>query len=142
MCQHFGIDTSDYSFAYVASWGSGKELPELKASLETIRATANDIINKLEDILLGRQKEHVQDKAPNQEKSEAVSLPKEKEKATMAHIESLENQRILQIVDTYRLNGDDLKRKLAAIMPANAPKTNSGISISDNERNNENEKNN
>lgn len=39
----------------------------------------------------------------------------------MAHIESLENQRILQIVDTYRLNGDDLKRKLAAIMPANAP---------------------
>lgn len=66
----------------------------------------------------------------------------EKEKATMAHIESLENQRILQIVDTYRLNGDDLKRKLAAIMPANAPKTNSGISISDNERNNENEKNN
>ncbi len=80
VCQHFGIDTSDYSFAYVASWGSGKELPELKASLETIRSTANDIINKLEDILLGRQKEHVQDKAPNHEKSDAVSLPKEKEK--------------------------------------------------------------
>ena len=51
VCQHFGIDTSDYSFAYVATWGSGKELPELKASLETIRATANDIINKVENIL-------------------------------------------------------------------------------------------
>lgn len=80
VCQHFGIDTSDYSFAYVASWGSGKELPELKASLETIRATANDIINKVEDILLGRQKEQVQDKAQDQELTSAVSLPKEKEK--------------------------------------------------------------
>lgn len=80
VCQHFGIDTSDYSFAYVASWGSGKELPELKASLETIRATANDIINKVEDILLGRQKEQVQDKAQDQELNSAVSLPKEKEK--------------------------------------------------------------
>lgn len=78
VCQHFGIDTSDYSFAYVASWGSGKELPELKASLETIRATANDIINKIEDFLLGRQKEQVQDRTTQvQEKSGTVSLPEE-----------------------------------------------------------------
>ncbi|MBP5432257.1 MAG: DUF3849 domain-containing protein [Ruminococcus sp.] len=79
VCQHFGIDTSDYSFAYVASWGSDKELPELKASLETIRSTSNDIINKVENILLGRQKEQVQDKAQKQEHSSAVSLPKTKE---------------------------------------------------------------
>ena len=55
-------------------------MPELKASLEAIRATANDIINKVEDILLGRQKEQVQDKAQDQELTSAVSLPKEKEK--------------------------------------------------------------
>ncbi|MBR6984241.1 MAG: DUF3849 domain-containing protein [Ruminococcus sp.] len=78
VCQHFGIDTSDYSFAYVASWGSGKEVPELKASLETIRATANDIINKVEDILLGRQKEQIQDKAQETVKTE--SRPKNDEK--------------------------------------------------------------
>lgn len=77
VCQHFGIDTSEYSFAYVASWGSGKDVPELKASLETIRATANDIINKLEDMLLGRQKEQVQDKAQVQEQSGTVSLPED-----------------------------------------------------------------
>lgn len=40
VCQHYGLDTSDYSFGYVAGWSSGKELKELKASLETIRATA------------------------------------------------------------------------------------------------------
>ncbi|MBP0962264.1 MAG: hypothetical protein J5864_09005 [Oscillospiraceae bacterium] len=66
----------------------------------------------------------------------------EKEKAAMSHIESLENQRILQIVDIYRLNGDDLKKKLAAIMPANAPKSVTGTTTVINERNNENEKNN
>ena len=66
----------------------------------------------------------------------------EKEKAAMSHIESLENQRILQIVDTYRLNGDDLKRKLAAIMPANAPKPVTSTTTLINERNNENEENN
>ncbi|MBR6984247.1 MAG: hypothetical protein IKH75_12110 [Ruminococcus sp.] len=49
----------------------------------------------------------------------------EKEKAVMAHIEKLENQRILQIVGIFNLNGDDLKKKLAAIMPANAPQTDS-----------------
>ncbi|WP_019680681.1 hypothetical protein [Ruminococcus flavefaciens] len=53
----------------------------------------------------------------------------EKEKAVMAHIEKLENQRILQIVGIFNLNGDDLKKKLAAIMPANVPQTDSDESI-------------
>ena len=39
VCQHFGIDTSEYSFGYVATWSSGKDARELKASLETIRQT-------------------------------------------------------------------------------------------------------
>ena len=37
VCRHYGLDTSDYSFGYVAGWSSGKELSELKGSLETIR---------------------------------------------------------------------------------------------------------
>ena len=37
VCQHYGLDTSDYSFGYIAGWSSGKELAELKGSLETIR---------------------------------------------------------------------------------------------------------
>ena len=48
VCQHFGIDTSDYSFAYVTGWSRDKELPELKASLECISKTAGEMIAAIE----------------------------------------------------------------------------------------------
>lgn len=48
VCQHYGLDTSDYSFGYVAGWSSGKDLKELKASLETIRATAHELISTID----------------------------------------------------------------------------------------------
>lgn len=48
VCQHYGLDTSDYSFAYVAGWSSGKELSELKASLETIRSTVSELIKDID----------------------------------------------------------------------------------------------
>ena len=48
VCQHFGIDTSDYSFPYVTGWSRGKELPELKASLECISRTAAEMIDSVE----------------------------------------------------------------------------------------------
>ena len=51
VCQHFGIDTSEYSFGYVAGWSSGKELDELKASLDTIRTCAADLIDAIEEKL-------------------------------------------------------------------------------------------
>lgn len=49
VCQHYGIETSANSFGYVASWSSGKELTELKNSLETIRSTAAEIINGIDE---------------------------------------------------------------------------------------------
>ena len=57
VCQHYGLDTSDYSFGYVAGWSSGKELKELKASLETIRATAHELITTIDSRLAELQKE-------------------------------------------------------------------------------------
>ena len=48
VCQHYGLDTSDYSFGYVAGWSSGKELSELKGSLETIRSTAAKLIETID----------------------------------------------------------------------------------------------
>ena len=48
VCQHFGIDTSDYSLGYVAGWSRGKELAELKASLNVIHSTAGEIINAIQ----------------------------------------------------------------------------------------------
>ena len=47
VCQMLGLDTSDYSFGYVAGWSSNKEVKELNASLETIRKTANEIVEAL-----------------------------------------------------------------------------------------------
>lgn len=47
--QHYGIDTSDYSFGYVAGWSSDKELKELKSSLETIRKTSATLINAVDE---------------------------------------------------------------------------------------------
>ena len=48
VCQHYGLDTSDYSFGYVAGWSSGKELSELKGSLETIRLAASELIDSID----------------------------------------------------------------------------------------------
>ena len=55
VCQHYGIDTSDYSFAYVATWSADKEVPELKASLDTIRRTASELITKIDEKVQARQ---------------------------------------------------------------------------------------
>lgn len=51
VCQHFGIDTSDYSFGYIAGWSSGKDMKELKSSLDTIRKTASELITEIEGAL-------------------------------------------------------------------------------------------
>ena len=48
VCQHFGIDTSDYSFGYIAGWSSGRNMKELKSSLDTIRKTASELITGIE----------------------------------------------------------------------------------------------
>ena len=48
VCQHFGIDTADYSFSYVAGWSHGKDLSQLKASLELIRNTAAELIDGID----------------------------------------------------------------------------------------------
>ena len=66
VCQHYGLDTSDYSFGYVAGWSTGREMEELKSSLETIRSTAADIINGIDAQLSELQKD--QEKEQKQEK--------------------------------------------------------------------------
>ena len=63
VCQHYGLDTSDYSFGYVAGWSSGRELAELKNSLETIRSAAADIINSIDGHIAELQKQHEAEKA-------------------------------------------------------------------------------
>ena len=53
-----GLDTSDYSFAYVAVWSQGKDLPELKTSLDRIRKAADEMITAIDEKLLELQEQH------------------------------------------------------------------------------------
>jgi len=48
VCQYFGIETADNSFGYIATWSQGKELKELRASLETINKTSSELITGIE----------------------------------------------------------------------------------------------
>ena len=70
VCQHFGLDTSDYSFGYVAGWSSGKEMTELKASLETIQTTAKELITEIE----GHFTELQQQRQAEQEQGDTFSI--------------------------------------------------------------------
>lgn len=56
VCQHLGIDTSEYSFGYIAGWSSGREKKELKNSMETIRKTVNHLIGGIEREQMSRLK--------------------------------------------------------------------------------------
>ena len=76
VCQHYGLDTSDYSFGYVAGWSSGRELSELKASLETIRKAANELITDIDGHLaqLRQEREAKQEAEQPQEQEAAYRL--------------------------------------------------------------------
>ena len=79
VCQHYGLDTSDYSFGYVAGWSSGRELSELKSSLETIRSAAAEIINSIDENLAELQKAQDKEQTAGQEQPtrEEQAAPKE-----------------------------------------------------------------
>lgn len=62
VCQHFGLDSSEYSFPYIAGWSSGKEMKELRASMDTIRKTAGDFIEDMTEQLRSLKKELSQEK--------------------------------------------------------------------------------
>ncbi|HAQ4104465.1 TPA: DUF4316 domain-containing protein, partial [Enterococcus faecium] len=82
VCQYYGLDTSDYSFGYVADWSSGRELSELKASLETIRATASELITEID----GHFAQLQQEREARQEQ-EAVTVDVTPEAAAPAQAE-------------------------------------------------------
>lgn len=78
VCQHLGIDTSDYSFGYIAGWSSGKDKKELRESMETIRKTANYLIYKIEKALAETKK--LEEENTKELKEEKVTQKKSKAK--------------------------------------------------------------
>ncbi|HBH1323891.1 TPA: antirestriction protein ArdA [Clostridioides difficile] len=110
VCQHFGLDTSDYSFGYVAGWSSGKEMTELKASLETIQATAKELITEIE----GHFTELQQQRQAEQEQQTPVfdKLPPEQQQALSDTVKDT----LQMLVDAdKRIYGDVTGKTLEAI---------------------------
>lgn len=68
VCQHYGIDTSDYSFAYIASWSEGKDTSELKQSMDIIRKAASEMIREIDRNLPGRRELQIELEKENEEK--------------------------------------------------------------------------
>ena len=91
VCQHYGLDTSDYSFSYVATWSSGRELSELKASLETIRSTASELIKDIDKNFAELTKDREQAQA--QETPENEPTPEEKQPEQGADVEAPQGEK-------------------------------------------------
>ena len=72
VCNHFGLDTSEYSFSYIASWSSGKNMKELRASMDTIRKTSADMIGQIEEKLKELQIERAEQEADVVEQTEEI----------------------------------------------------------------------
>ena len=113
VCSALGIDTSDYSFPYVASWASGKELKELKDSMDTIRLTAADFLEKLETAVAERSVERM----TAMEYAEKLIEDKEQEKTIFDN-----SQRNLIVNFAYKLDDraatEELANNLAAAVVA------------------------
>ena len=110
VCQHFGLDTSDYSFGYVAGWSSGKEMTELKASLETIQATAKELVTEIE----GHFTELQQQRQAEQEQQTPVfdKLPPEQQQALS---DTVKDTLQLLVDADKRIYGDVTGKTLEAI---------------------------
>ena len=78
VAQHYGIETSDYSFAYIAGWSHGKDTPELKASLDRIRKAADEMITAIDEQFLVIQREKAPLTAESPEKAENSPIEAEK----------------------------------------------------------------
>jgi len=66
VCQYFGLDTSEYSFPYIGSWSSGKDMKELRASMDTIRKTAGEFIDSMTEALQQLMREQQEKEHPEQ----------------------------------------------------------------------------
>ena len=113
VCSVLGIDTSDYSFPYVASWASGKEMKELKDSMDTIRLTAADFLEKLEAAVAERSVERM----TAMEYAEKLIADKERDKTVFDN-----SQRNLIVNFAYKLDDraatEELANNLAAAVAA------------------------
>ena len=124
VCQYFGIQTGENSFGYIASWSKGKELKELRASLETINKTSCELINDIERHYKEICKERGIDLTAKQEPKQ-VDIPQEAlfllDDATYLHIQpcdtgwdyTLYDKETMEELDGGQLDAPELSRSAA-----------------------------
>ena len=124
VCQYFGIQTGENSFGYIASWSKGKELKELRASLETINKTSCELINDIERNYKEICKERGIDLTAKQEPEQA-DIPQEAlfllNDATYLHIQpcdtgwdyTLYDKETMKELDGGQLDTPELSRSAA-----------------------------
>lgn len=124
VCQYFGIQTGENSFGYIASWSKGKELKELRASLETINKTSCELINNIERHYKEICKERGIDLTAKQEQEQA-DIPQEAlfllNDATYLHIQpcdtgwdyTLYDKETMKELDGGQLDAPKLSRSAA-----------------------------
>lgn len=100
VCQHFGIDTSDYSFGYIAGWSSGRDTKELKSAMDTIRRTASELITGIEEQLeeIRRDREVLQEQT--------------KESILLVQNDNLSE---FSLLDVYGMDRQELMQALSAM---------------------------
>ena len=112
VCQHFGIDTSDYSFGYIAGWSSDRDMKELKSSLDIIRKTASELITGIEDRLAELQK----DRAVEQEQNKESILLIQNDDLTQYSLVSVVGMDRQELMDVLSAMSEDNKLSIQAYL--------------------------
>ena len=92
VCNHFGLDTSEYSFTYIASWCESRDMKALKASMDTIRKTSAEIIGNIEEQMHELERENI--------------MQYEEKEASATRQEKLEQDSAEKIDETLLLHGE------------------------------------
>ena len=100
VCQHFGVDTSEYSFGYIAGWSSGRDTKELKSSMDTIRRAASELITGIEE-----QLEEIR-------RDREVSQEQTKESILLIQNDALSE---FSLFDVYGMDRQELMQALSAM---------------------------
>ena len=112
VCQHFGIETSEYSFGYIAGWSSGKDMKELKSSLDTIRRTASELITGIEEQL----KELQRDREMMQEQEKESLLLIQNSDLSEYSLVSVRGMDAAEVVEALAAMNDDDRLSVAAYL--------------------------
>ncbi len=112
VCSHFGIDTSSYSFNYIGGWSSGRDMKQLKSSLDTIRRTSSELITGIE----GQLRELQKDRDLMQEQENESLLLVQNSDLSEYSLLSVKGMEATELVEALSAMNDDDKLSVAAYL--------------------------